>query len=72
MSFALIEFHRIQATGGATLATYERLMLEAEGAQPGSSAFLAKRAFEMAWCEDSARVIAMCEEAANGPAHEVG
>lgn len=64
MSFALVELHRIQAVGGPTLAVYERLTREAEGAQAGSPAAVAKRSFEMSWCLDSARVIAMCEAAA--------
>jgi len=65
MSFHLIEMHRIAAVGGATAATYERLMREAEGAQPGSPAFMAKVAFERAWLADSAALIARCEGESN-------
>ena len=60
MSFHLIEFHRLQAAGGATWRKYERLVEQAQGAQPGSPAHLAKVAFERAWIEDRDAVIAQC------------
>jgi len=60
MSFHLIEFHRLQAVGGATWRKYELLVEQAQGAQPGSPAHLAKVAFERAWIEDRDAVIAQC------------
>jgi hypothetical protein len=60
MSFNLIEFHRLQAVGGATWRKYERLMSDAQGASAGSPAHLARVAFERAWTEDRDAVIAQC------------
>ncbi len=46
---------------GAALRKYERLVEQAHGAQAGSSAALARLAFEAAWMDDPARVTAEAE-----------
>ncbi len=60
------EVARLQAVGGAALRKYERLVEQAHGAQAGSSAALARLAFEAAWADDPARVMAEAE-AEEGP-----
>jgi hypothetical protein len=57
------ELARLEAAGGAVLRKYEQLTEQAHGAQPGTSAALAKLAFEQDWQVDPAAVIAICEEA---------
>jgi hypothetical protein len=55
------ELARLQAIGGAAWRKYERLVEQAHGAQPGSSAFLAKVTFERLWQANPEAVKAQCE-----------
>jgi hypothetical protein len=61
MAFHWNDLAGLEATGGAVLRKYERLVEQAHGAQPGSSAHLARLAFENAWLADPAAVKVACE-----------
>jgi len=61
MPFHWNDLAALEATGGAVLAKYNLLVEQAHGAQPGSSAHLARLAFENAWLADPATVKAECE-----------
>jgi len=58
---------RLEAVGGAALRKYGRLVEQAHGAQAGSSAALARLAFEDAWTDDPARVSAEAEAEEGSP-----
>lgn len=61
MAFHWNDLAVLEATGGAVLAKYNLLVEQAHGATPGSSAHLARMAFENAWLADPASVKAQCE-----------
>jgi hypothetical protein len=52
---------RLETAGGAVWRKHARLVEQAHGAQPGSSAALARLAFEDAWMADTEAVKAECE-----------
>jgi len=56
------ELANLQNTGGAAWRKYQRLMSEAQGAQHGSPADVAKLHFEHAWANDPQAVIAQAEK----------
>ena len=66
MAFHWNDLNQLQATGGAVLRKYDRLVEQAHGATAGSSAHLARIAFENAWLADPAALKAECE-AEEGP-----
>ena len=66
MAFHWNDLNQLQATGGAVLRKYDRLVEQAHGASAGSSAHLARIAFENAWLADPAALKAECE-AEEGP-----
>jgi hypothetical protein len=61
MAFHWNDLAGLQATGGAVLRKYDRLVEQAHGATAGSSAALARIAFENAWLADPAALKAQCE-----------
>jgi len=61
MAFHWNDLNQLQATGGAALRKYDRLVEQAHGASAGSSAHLARIAFENAWLADPAALKAECD-----------
>lgn len=63
MSLHHTELANLQHAGGAAWRKYLRLMAEAQGAQHGSPADVAKLNFEHAWVQDPQAVIEEAERA---------